>query len=202
MRIRLDDVDLALGSDILDGGKEAIYGAAKRLALDNNCVITDILVDGESVAEESVFFALSGGLDIRFVSKPVKDLIPESIAEGHRYIPLLEAGLDSVATLFEQGSDQDALSRFAQCVEGIDWLMAVFGKCETLLNIQPESFQCGNYSEYIEDFNRTQREILSSMEGGKNMRVAFLIRDELIPLINRFSRFWDEAKTQAETQPQ
>jgi hypothetical protein len=202
MRIRLDDVDLALGSDIMDGGKEAIYGAVRRLALDSNSVITDILVDGESVDEESAFLALSGGLDIRFISKPVKELIPESIAEGERYIPLLEAGLDSVATLFEQGSDQEALSRFAQCVDGIDWLMAVFGKCEALLNIPLDGFRCGNYNEYVEDFNRTQKDILSSMEGRKNMRVAFLIRDELIPLINRFSRFWDEAKTQAETQLQ
>jgi hypothetical protein len=199
MRIRLDDVDLALGNDILSGGKEAIYSAVKRLALDSNRVITDILVDGESVAEESVFLTLSGGLDIRFISQPVKELIPESIAEGERYIPILKDGLDKVATLFEQGSDQGALSRFAQCIDGIDWLMAVFGKCRVLLNIPADSFQCGNYDEYAEDFNKTQKEILSSMEGGKNMRVAFLVRDELIPLINRFSRFWNEVKVQAET---
>jgi hypothetical protein len=199
MRIRLDDVDLALGNDISSGGKEAIYNAVKRLALDGNRVITDILVDGESVAEESVFVALSGGLDIRFISQPVKELIPESIAEGYRYIPILEDGLDKVATLFEQGSDQDALSRFAQCVDGIDWLMSVFGKCRILLNIPADGFQCGNYDEYVEDFNKAQKEILSSMEGGKNMRVAFLVRDELIPLINRFSRFWNEVKAQAET---
>ncbi|MDR1515838.1 MAG: hypothetical protein LBS45_09085 [Synergistaceae bacterium] len=199
MRIRLDDVDLALSSDILNGGKEAIYDAVKRLALDGGGVIADIVVDGESVPEESAFCALSGGLDIRFVTQPIKNLIPESVAEGERYIPLLENGLESVATLFEQENDQGALARFTQCVDGIDWLMSVFGKCCVLLNIRLDSFKCGNYNEYIGDFNKAQKDILSSLENGKNMRVAFLVRDELIPLINRFSRFWNEVKEQAET---
>jgi hypothetical protein len=202
MRIRLDDVDLALGQDILNGGKEAIYDAVKRRALDGGGVIADIVVDGESVPEESAFCALSGGLDIRFVTQPIKDLIPESIAEGERYIPLLEGGLESVATFLEQGSDQEALGRFTQCVDGIDWLMSVFARCCVLLSIPPDSFKCGNYNEYIADFNKAQKDILTSLESGKNMRVAFLVRDELIPLINRFSRFWNEVREQAETPPQ
>jgi hypothetical protein len=199
MRIRLDDVDLALSDDILKGGKETIYNAVKRMALDDGSVISDIIVDGESVPEERVFFGLSGGVDIKFVSVPIKDLIPESLAEGDRYLALLENGLEGIATLFEQGNDQDAMSRFANCVEGIDWLMSVLGKCCLLLGVSASGFQSGNYDEYTADFNNTQREILSSMEGGKNMRIAFLVRDELIPLINRFSMFWNEVKERAET---
>jgi hypothetical protein len=199
MRIRLDDVELALSEDVLNGGKAALYDAVRRLASDDSRVIVDIVVDGESVPEESAFFALAGGLDIRFVTQPVKQLIRESIAEGERYIPILENGLESVATLLEGGNDQEALSRFAKCVDGIDWLMSVFEKCRFLLNVQAGSFRCGNYDEYVGEFQKAQSGILSSMEGGKNMRVAFLVRDELLPLISRFSMFWDEVKELAET---
>jgi hypothetical protein len=199
MRIRLDDVELALGEDILNGGKAAIYEAARRLAREDGRVVVDILVDGGSVPDEGAFLALSGGLDIRFVTQPVRQLIPESIAEGERYIPILENGLESVATLLEGGKDNEALSRFAQCVEGIDWLMSVFEKCRFLLNVPADSFKCGNYDEFTGEFTRAQRDVLSSMEGGKNMRVAFLVRDEILPLISRFSMFWNEVKELADT---
>jgi hypothetical protein len=199
MRIRLDDVDLALDDDILNEGKEAIYNAAKKIALQGSSVIADIIVDGESIQDDVAFFSLSGGLDVRFVTQPIRQLVPESLKEGERYLSLLETGLDGIATLFEQGKDQEALSRFANCVDGIDWLMNVFGKCCLLLGIPQDSFKAGNYGEYVESFNKLQREILSSIEGGKNLRVAFLVRDELIPSIDSFSKFWNEVKEQAET---
>jgi hypothetical protein len=199
MRIRLDDIVLALGEDVIGEGKEAIYNEAKRIAVENNSVIVDIIVDGESVSDENVFFTLSGGIDIRFVSQPIRNLVPESLAEGERYLVRLIEGLETVATLFEQGRDQDALSRFAKCVEGIDWLVSVFGKCCLLLSIDRDVFNAGDYEEFTSDFNKTQSEILSSMEEGKNMRVAFLIRDTLIPMIERFSGFWDEVKEHVET---
>ena len=199
MRIRLDDLELSLSENILNGGKAAIYDAAKRLATADNRVIVDIVVDGESIPEESAFLALSGGLDIRFETQPVSRLVPETVAEGERYIPILQDGLESVATLLEEGNDREALYRFAQCVEGIDWLMSVFEKCQVLLDVPPGGFKCGDYGKYVDEFTKTQSDILSSMEGGKNMRVAFLVRDELLPLISRFSMFWNEVKELAET---
>ncbi|MDR3253991.1 MAG: hypothetical protein LBT31_00295 [Synergistaceae bacterium] len=199
MRIRLDENDISLDEAVIDEGREAIYNAVKRVALGKNGVIIDILVDGESLNDEEAFFSLSGGIDIQFVSQPIKDLVPESIAEGEQYISRLEKGLEGVATMLEEGRDQEALSQFAKCLEGIDWLISVFGKSCLLLALRAEDFKSGNYDVFIASFNRTQSEILSSMQEGKNLRVAFLVRDGLLPLIAKFSAFWAEVKEQIET---
>ncbi|MDR1943982.1 MAG: hypothetical protein LBQ19_04085 [Synergistaceae bacterium] len=197
MRIRLDDIELKLDDTALDG-KGTLLDAVKRIALDGGGVIMDIIVDGELVTEEA-FLSLSGGVDIRFVSQAIRELAPETLSEGDRYLSILGGGLEDVATLFEQRKEQEALSRFSECVEGIDWLLAVFGKCCLLFAMSPDSFKSGGYGDFIACFNATQKEILTCMEGGKNMRVAFLIREELIPLIDRFSGFWREVKEHAET---
>jgi hypothetical protein len=199
MRIRLDDKEVALDESVLGEGREAIYNAVRSIARGGNDVIVDIIVDGESLNDEEAFFSLSGGIDIQFISQPIRDLVPESIAEGERYFLALEKGLEGVATLLEEGRESDALSQFAKCLEGIDWLIEVFGKCCLLLALSPGDFRTGNYDEFIASFNVTQGDILSSMEGGKNLRVAFLVRDGLLPLIARFSSFWGEVKEQIET---
>ncbi|MDR3320899.1 MAG: hypothetical protein LBS93_00500 [Synergistaceae bacterium] len=198
MRIRLDDKEVALDESVLEEGREAIYNAIRHIVRDSGDVIVDIIVDGESL-NEGAFLSLSGGIDIQFVSQPIRDLVPESIAEGERYFPALESGLEGVATLLEEGRESEALAQFAKCLEGIDWLIDVFGKCGLLLALGPGDFRTGNYGEFIASFNGTQSDILSSMEERKNLRVAFLLRDELLPLIARLSAFWGEVKEQIET---
>lgn len=199
MRIRLDDMDVTLGESILAGGKEAIFDEVKRTALEGNCVIVGITVDGETIPDEEAFFSLAGGYDVRFISQSVKDLVRESFEEGDRYLPLLKGGLEAVATLFEKGDNHEAQTRLSQGVEGIDWLSSVFGKCCILKGIALSDFKSGNYDEYTAELNKTLNELISSLESGKNLQIAYIIRENLIQLVNRFSDFWDEIKERINT---
>jgi hypothetical protein len=199
MRIRLDDMDVALEDSIIAAGKEAVFSEIKRIALEGSGVIVEIIVDGETVPDEEAFFSLAGGYDIRFISQPIKDLVRESIEEGDRYLPLLKDGLEAVATLFERGDYHEAQSRLSQGVEGIDWLSSVLGKCCILRGIALSDFKSGNYEEYTAELNKTLNELISSLESGKNLQIAYIIRENLSQLINRFSDFWDEIKEQIDT---
>ena len=84
MKIMLDEQELSLPEGILNGGKKAILEFVQKRALAVRSVIVEIVVDGEFLCDEDAFFALSGGLDIRFVSQPIRDLVKELLDEADR----------------------------------------------------------------------------------------------------------------------
>lgn len=199
MKVMLDEVELPLSSDILEEGKEAIYETAKRAALAKNRVIVEILVDGEPVYDEDAFFALSGGIDIRFSTQPIRDLVRESMSEGAKYFPALKRGLEDIATLFEERRDHDAQVKFAQAIEGINWLVSVFDRSCILLGLTADVFKTGDFRTDFDELNRVLDDMASAMESGKTMSLAYLIRERLLPVVTRFSAYWDEVNAQLET---
>ncbi|MDR1916727.1 MAG: hypothetical protein LBQ58_09165 [Synergistaceae bacterium] len=192
MRVRLDDVELSIGDDIIQGGKTAIYETAKQSALSKNRVIVNMLIDGESIQDEETFFSLSGGTDVQFISQPIIDLVRESVSEGQRYLPSLISGLQGIATMFEEDRDQDAKISFSQAIDGINWLVSVFDRSCGLLGITSDSFKSGDLAHDFGELNKALEEVASVMGGGKSIRIAYLIRENLLPCINQFGSYWSE----------
>jgi hypothetical protein len=198
MRIRLDEADFPLDGAVVEVGKRAVFEAAKQEALSRGRVIVDIVVDGESVNDEEVFFSLSGGIDIQFLTQPVRELVGESVAEGLRYLPRLQRGLDEVATRFEEGRDAEAQSAFAQAIEGINWLIDVFNKSCMLLGISSAGLRSGRFEQDFEALRDALEALVAAMEAGKSMSLAYLIREKLLPAIDAFAPYWQEISDLAE----
>ena len=192
MRIRLDGKELSLAQEVIDEGKEAVFTAARQEALEKKSVIVNITVDGEPIDDEEVFFSLSGGFDIEFESQPVLDLVNESLSEGNRYSPILIAGLESIATLFEENKTSEARNKFVQALEGINWLIKVFDNCCILLSSSPEHMESGNFNEDIAALNGALEEIITAMDDGKTMAQAWLIREKLLPSVRQLFLYWNE----------
>ncbi|GHV29266.1 hypothetical protein FACS1894167_08300 [Synergistales bacterium] len=198
MIIRLDGTEVFLPGNITEAGKEAIYEEVQRMAGENGAVIKDILVDGESIYDTNAFFAIAGGVDIDFTSQNVLELAEETLAEGDRYIPVLEAGISDIATLFEQGQDGEARSKLAHASEGIEWLTSVLLKLCICMSIKPGELKAGNYEEYVAKLRDALDGMMTSIEEGKLLRTAYLMRGELLPLIINFADYWNEVKEKAE----
>jgi hypothetical protein len=192
MRVTLDGVELPLDDDVLAKGKEAIFAAARKVAVSDNRVIVGITVDDVQIEEEEAFLSLSGGIDIRFVSQPITDLVRESIEEGRRYIPTLLKGLEGIATMIEEGRDKDAQVPFSQAVEGINWLVGVFAKSSALLSITADGLSSGNWNDDSRYLNDTLEEMISVMESGRLMRMAYIIRERLVPVMKKFASYWSD----------
>jgi hypothetical protein len=192
MRVRIDDVELPLDEAILEKGKEAIYEEAQRAAKAEKRVIIDFIVDGEPVGGEDAFFSLSGGFDIKFVTQPIRVLVSESMREGSKYMFALKRGLETIATLFEESRARDAQVKFGQAIEGIKWLTGVFNKSCLLLGVTEENLKFGDFKRDFDDLNSALEALASSMESGRTMGQAFLIRERLAPAIERFSGYWNE----------
>ncbi|MDR1482894.1 MAG: hypothetical protein LBI74_09725 [Synergistaceae bacterium] len=192
MRVFLDNIEFKLSEDIIEDDREAIYEEMRKRSLLSNRVIVDIIVDGESVGDEDTFMSLSGGSEFIFVTKPIRELVRESLQEGQRYLTSLKSGLDSVATLLEESRDREAQSNFSLAIEGIRWLTETFNRCCMLLGVTERSLKTGSFERDLKDLNRALDDIASSMESGKTMNQAYIIRDKLLPSIGVFSDYWKE----------
>ncbi|MDR3164820.1 MAG: hypothetical protein LBU13_04515 [Synergistaceae bacterium] len=199
MRVTLDGAELPIDDNLMAEGKAAIFEAARRGAISKNRVIVEIIVDGVQIENEDAFLALSGGIDVRFSSQPVIDLVRESVDEGQRYIPALLKGLEGIATMIEEGRDEDAKAPFNQAVEGINWLVGVFAKSSALLGITADGLSSGNWNDDSRRLNETLEEMISAMESGRKMRMAYIIRERLVPVMSKFASYWTDISAHIES---
>lgn len=195
MRIRLDEVDFTPPEGTGDG-KKSIFEAVKREAASKNRVVSQIIVDGKSLAEHDEFCILAGVADVRFVTQPIRELLSESIAEGKQYIPILKKGLESIATDFEEKRVDEALTKFSQAIEGINWLVGVFDRSCILLGIPTDTLVSGSFEDDFGIMRTALEDMTTAMENGKTMTLAYLIREKLLPAIDRFSLYWFEVSSQ------
>lgn len=195
MRIRLDGKELALPEGIINGGKKGILEFVQKKALTYHSVIVEIIVDNENLHDEDAFLALSGGLDVQFVSQPVRDLVGESLDEADRYFQLLPNGVESIATLFERKNDPEAENKFAQLIEGIEWLLQVFSKSCTLLGVNPYEMKIGNFANDIDALNKALGKLADVKTEGRTTEVAWILREELLPVVKTLPVYWSELRS-------
>lgn len=199
MRVRLDEVELSLSDDVLASGKRAVFEAVRQDALGRNAVIVGITVDGETIADEETFYSLSGGVDIHFTSQPLRELVSESLNEGERYLPHLSSGLAAVATLIEEKKEGEAQAKLLSAIEGINWLVDVFDKSCILMGVRPDTLKSGDFLQDRSALNEVLTEMVEVMEKGRMIGLAYLIREKLLPAVEKFSVYWMEIKTEADS---
>ncbi|MDR1138059.1 MAG: hypothetical protein LBK91_07030 [Synergistaceae bacterium] len=196
MTVRLDGVELSVSEETMEKGKEAVFETARQKALSKNSVIVNIIVDGIDIEDEDAFFSLSGGHDIQFVSQPIIDLVRESVEEGKKYIPVLLKGLEGIATMIEENKEADARNAFTQAIEGINWLVGVFSKNCALLGITSSGLESGDWDNDSKELNGALEAMVSVMESGRTMRMAYIIRERLSPAIEKFALYWSDIESQ------
>lgn len=169
-------------SDIT-GDSAAILNAVQRRASGMGRVVTEIRLD-DVVMDEDVFLSVSGGLAVQFTSRPVRGLILESLDEAFKYIPRLTKGLGEIALHFEKNEFAAGEGKLADGADGLDWLLQVFQKCNSLLAVDDKESDAGELTGAL-------AESISALSAyhteKKYLQMAFCIRQKLIPEIEKFS---------------
>jgi hypothetical protein len=159
----------------------AVRGEVSR----NGRVVMEIRLDGV-VMDEEAFANVTGGVGVRFTSRPVRELVRNSLEEALKYTPRLTDGLREIALHFDKNEIAIGQGQLADVAEGLDWLLRVFENSSALLAVQEETSDSGlpklkkNLSENLSHLETLHRE-------GKHQEMALCIRQQLIPLIEQFS---------------
>lgn len=199
MKIILDGEEINVPSEVVSEGKRALFEEARRTAGKKGRVITGIKVDGVDIEDADAFAKLSGGQDIRFTTQLVRELVSESIDEGKKYMPKLFAGLETIATKYEAGEQEEARAMFSAAVDGVNWTFGVFEKCCGLLGIVAKNFRSGDFDTDAESLKQALSEMNAAIEKGQDLKLAYTIRESLLPTLRRFAGYWDEVASTLET---
>ena len=181
MKVYIDGQD---NTDILgNGSASSILSAVKRRASEAGRVVIEIKLD-DVVMDEEAFSNVSGGLGVYFTSRPVRELILESLDEAAQYTPRLTRGLEEIALHFERNESAVGEKKLADGAEGLDWLLQVFQKCSSLLAVDAD--------------NNGLNELQNSLAGGisslgafhsekKYLQMALCIRQKIVPYVEKLS---------------
>ena len=182
MKVHIDGqecTDIASDSSAL-----SILSEVKRRVSEAGCVVTEIRLD-DVVIDEEAFSSVSGGLSVHFTSLPVRGLILESLDEALKYIPRLTRGLEEIALHFENNEFAVGEGKLADGAEGLDWLLQVFQKCNSLLTVSDvdnDGFR--ELQEALADSISSLGALHSEKE---YLQMAFCIRQKLVSEIEKFS---------------
>jgi len=165
-----------------DGSALSILNTVRHRISEAGRVMTEIRLD-DVIMEEEAFSRVSGGLVAQFTSRPVHDLVLESLDEALKYIPRLTKGLEEIALHFEKNESAVGEGKLADGADGLDWLLQVFQKCSELLAIADD------------DVIRELKDALAGSIGSlgtyhvekKYLQMAFCIREKLVPEIEKVS---------------
>lgn len=188
MRVLIDGDEHVLSEDIVS--KEELFSGVKKEAARRGRVVHSITVDG-TVLEEDAFLALSGGVEARFETVPVRELVMDSLSEGTKYMSQLSAGLSKIADMLEADKTAEGLDLLRQAAEGIGWSLQVIHNCQVLLGISDAEVGDGKVDELKTTLAQELEEASSSIENGKPLELAFRIRTGVLPDIQRMSHYME-----------
>jgi hypothetical protein len=181
MKVYIDGQDY---SGILGASDAAsILSAVRGEMVRTGRVVTEIQTDGV-VMDEDAFLNVTGGLSARFASKPVRELVRESLDEALAYIPRLTKGLGEIALHFEKNEIPRGQGLLADAADGLDWLLSVFQHCRSLLTAETDGTRREELEKSLCDCVNT----IGSLHGeGKYLQVALCLRQRLIPEIEKLA---------------
>lgn len=148
----------------------------------------EICVDGE-ILEQEAFTSLSGGGEVRIRTKPLRELLRESLEQAEQYVPALLGGLGAVADKFEAEESREALALLQQASEGMEWLLKIIENAQILSGIENGEIGDGGLVESRKQLTLILQAVVTSLEEGKYFEAAYKIREELMPIVVRMGTY-------------
>ncbi len=156
-----------------------------------------MVLDGEPLEAEA-FLQVAGGQELRVTSRPVRDLVRESLDQAVGYFSELRKGAANIADLLEEEKMQEALPLLSQLSEGTEWVLQVLARSQSLLALPDQELGDGGMGQVREHLLSVLRGMTASMEGEKFFDLAFRLREELVPTLDHLRGYVEALRELAE----
>lgn len=168
-------------SDTIDSGSDLPHTVLQNLIVQRKSVV-HVKVDGIPVEGIHVIKDIRGDRYIEIQTIPTRELFFESIRDGVDFLPGFSNGILSVARLFQEGNEGQAVKLFIDTLEGFQWIDAVVSnadECREQENVYQELLQL-----QIE-FKEQIHHLLEAWENSDFVLVADLLEYEFEPILTR-----------------
>lgn len=188
MKILIDNEECPFSAEIASKGQ--ILASVKDSSGKKGRVVCSVAVDGTSM-DEDAFLALSGGMEVRFTTRPVRDLVAESLTDAGEYLKKLSSGLTRVAGNLEAKKTTEGFELLGQAAEGVGWLLQIVHNCQALLSVNDAEVGDGALgvlkTMLLEELEKTSR----SVEDHKPLELALRIRSGVLPTLHNLGGYID-----------
>ncbi|MDR1649260.1 MAG: hypothetical protein LBR71_03275 [Synergistaceae bacterium] len=181
MKVYLDGQEMSLPEGV---EASSILNVVRGEVAKDGRIVTELRVDDVEM-DDVAFLNLTGGMIARFVSRPVRDLVRESLDEALGYFPRLIRGFETIALHFERHELVTAEGKLADATEGLDWLLGVFYHCSALL-AEREADDPG-LAALKDSLDTAIDRVAYLHEERQYPQMALSIRRDLLPNVNEFS---------------
>jgi hypothetical protein len=180
MKIYLDGEEIAFPEN--SPSKEDVLASVKETLGKKGMLIRSIEVDGAELDEEA-FLALSGGTEVRFAGRPVRDFLVETLADASEYQQRLASGLARAADHLEADRTPEGLELVGKAAEGIGWVLQIIHNSQILLGVDDSEVGGGGLGEVKSALLAELEKASRSVEEGKPLELAYTLRSGILPRI-------------------
>lgn len=114
-------------------------------------------------------------------------LFQEAVATGCEYVPCLRGGVARAGHLFQEGREGEAVSRFNQLLDGLEWLGSLVDSTEFVVRQGLiELAESGRVLRAAAAFRAALRELLEAWENADYVLIGDLLVYELVPVLEEW----------------
>jgi hypothetical protein len=186
VKIFIDGEPFSPSSPEASTSKNSLLSEIEETILQKGLTYTTITVDGIEM-DSSAFTRLRQGREAHFKTCQIKQLLIESLQEAVNYLPRLTDGIKKIASEIERKEHQNINEYLTNFTEGLDWIINVMQKSQSLLGIK--DFDLHNKKESMTRLNKSLENITDCFENGRTMEIAFHMRQGVLPEINNISEY-------------
>ncbi len=173
---------------------ETILKKMERLILKEGKVFTKIAVNGEVLNDENRERILSLSPDevgeISFDTANPRELSIEALRELIKYLPKLKEGAESVSKLLSVGEYEKGYSLFAKVVDGINWFVKLLKTLPpvTGMNYNEINYNGKSVASAFSEFEKVMNTLLGAFEERDDAKIAKLLKEELSPVLDEWTK--------------
>ncbi len=165
----------------MHSGSDLPHAVMQNL-IDQGKSVLHVKVDGIPVEGIHVIKDIAGDRYVEIQTISTRDLFFEAIRDGVDFLPGFTNAILSVARLFQEGNEGQAVKSFIEILEGFQWIDAVISNADECRE------QAAVYQDLLQlqtDFKEQIHHLLEAWENSDFVLVADLLEYEFEPILTR-----------------
>ena len=158
-------------------------------------IFSHLTIDGNEIFTDYAQYLMQNIAEIQEIvvgTKSFRELLTETMGTAQEYLKRATPEVEKLCDEFYRGPTEDSWSKFAQLLEGLEWLLQVVTAVDTYTLVTENQHP---YAQLGTEFQKKAKELQEAMENTDYVLIGDLLRYEFIPIFSSFSKTIEQALT-------
>ncbi len=158
-------------------------------------IFSHLTIDGTQIFTDYAQYLMQNIAEIQEIvvgTKSFRELLTETMATAQEYLIRATPEIEKLCDEFYQGPTEESWGKFAQLLEGLEWLLQVVTAVDTYTLATENQHP---YEQLNTEFQEKTKELQEAMKNTDYVLIGDLLRYELIPMFSSLSDALEQALT-------